>query len=193
LPSFLLALCQNPSQTPNSLRFENAKLDISGQNEEKIRFRIWNASIDDDSLRKSMYTDTDLFLLCYAIDNLQSYDNIVKWVAEISETLPPHGAEYQMLVVGLKTDVRYKLYNNNPETKSYSDGVNLAMSINSIGYIEWSTFESIGYARSVFQQYGVRKTKAILTKDPLHVANFQINVGKPKTSKQTKNARNLLE
>ncbi|KAK3749562.1 hypothetical protein QZH41_019707 [Actinostola sp. cb2023] len=56
-----------------------------------------------ESIRRYMYDETDVFLLCFDIGNLSSLQSIIdKWVSEIKEECP--GVPY--LLVGCKNDLR---------------------------------------------------------------------------------------
>merc|ERR1711974_87113 len=87
------------------------------------------------------YPNTDLFLLCFAIDSLKSFENIKsKWIAEISHYNP----DTKYLVVGMKSDLRedaatiQKLEEQGRDFLSQSDGWELSETIGAIGYVECS-------------------------------------------------------
>jgi len=58
---------------------------------------------DYDRLRVICYPNTDVFLVCYAVDSETSVKNINdKWVGEIKH----HASDSQIILVGLKSDIR---------------------------------------------------------------------------------------
>jgi len=58
---------------------------------------------DYDRLRVICYPNTDVFLVCYSIDQTTSLDNVEqKWVPELKH----HAPDAQILLVGLKSDLR---------------------------------------------------------------------------------------
>lgn len=58
---------------------------------------------DYDRLRVICYPNTDVFLVCYSIENEASLKNVEKkWVPELSH----HAPEAKILLVGLKADLR---------------------------------------------------------------------------------------
>jgi len=59
---------------------------------------------DYDRLRVICYPNTDVFLVCYSIDQTTSLDNVEqKWVPELRH----HAPDAQILLVGLKSDLRH--------------------------------------------------------------------------------------
>eukprot|EP01084_Bolivina_argentea_P054864 100593_1 len=58
---------------------------------------------DYDRLRPLSYPNTDVFLICFAINNISSFENVTsKWVPEITYHCP----EATYILVGLKSDLR---------------------------------------------------------------------------------------
>eukprot|EP01083_Nonionella_stella_P146068 458908_1 len=60
------------------------------------------AAEDYDRLRPLSYPQTDIFIICYSIASVQSFNNIgTKWVPEIRK----HVAHSPFIIVGNKTDL----------------------------------------------------------------------------------------
>lgn len=58
---------------------------------------------DYDRLRPMSYPDTHVFIVCYSVDNINSFHNVsTKWVPEIHEHCP----EVPFILVALKVDMR---------------------------------------------------------------------------------------
>ncbi|XP_031558882.1 GTP-binding protein RHO1-like [Actinia tenebrosa] len=97
-----------------------------------------------ESIRRYMYAETDVFLLCFDIGNPSSLDNIVsKWVKEIKEECP--GVPY--LLVGCKNDLRtdsaLQFYltvpgdsSSEPDSISRIKAISTAQSIGAKDYVE---------------------------------------------------------
>ena len=59
--------------------------------------------LEYDRLRPLAYPGTDVFLLCFALNNLDSLRNIEdKWIPEIKH----HRKKAKVILVGLKKDLR---------------------------------------------------------------------------------------
>ena len=62
-------------------------------------------------LKSIMYRETDIILICFALDNMHSYENISsKWIPEIKHLAP----DALKILVGLKSDIKIdRLWVNN--------------------------------------------------------------------------------
>lgn len=90
---------------------------------------------DYDRLRPLSYPQTDVFLICYAVDNHASFNNVKeKWIHELQHYCP----DVPIMLVGCKTDLRSR---DDPETKrrcvTFDEGMRLAKEINA-SYVETS-------------------------------------------------------
>ena len=58
---------------------------------------------DYDRIRPLSYPDTDVFIVCFALDNPESLDNITsKWIPELKH----HTKNAKIILVGTKFDLR---------------------------------------------------------------------------------------
>ncbi|KAK8809169.1 hypothetical protein WA171_001292 [Blastocystis sp. BT1] len=74
-----------------------------------ISLGLWDTAgqEDYDRLRPLSYPRTDIFLLCFSIDNRVSFENIEKkWHPEISHHWQNTKVPVPCILVGLKADVR---------------------------------------------------------------------------------------
>ena len=91
------------------------------------------------------YNDTDIFLLCFSIDNLRSFQNIFnKWYPEIHHYEP----SIPFILVGLKSDQRHSIIKK--EIVSIEEAQQKAKEIQALHYIECSTLWNENVA-SVFE------------------------------------------
>ena len=66
---------------------------------------LWDTAGQEEyaSLRRISYPDTDVFLLCFAIDHIASFNNIKnQWAPEVKHCCP----DGKMMLVGTKNDLR---------------------------------------------------------------------------------------
>nr|XP_042902693.1 ras-related C3 botulinum toxin substrate 2 [Parasteatoda tepidariorum] len=104
---------------------------------------------DYERLRPLFYPSTDVFLLCFSVDNNTSYKNITtKWYPQIRKFCPTT----PVILVGTKTDLR-----ENPEEHSKDkfisrkQGKKLASKIKAAKYVECSAKEING-VKEVFDE-----------------------------------------
>jgi len=84
--------------------FDNFSKNVSYQGQ-LVRLDLYDTAgqEDYDRLRVICYPNTDVFLVCYAVDSETSVKNINdKWVGEINH----HASESRIILVGLKSDIR---------------------------------------------------------------------------------------
>lgn len=101
-----------------------------------VELALWDTAgqEDYDRLRPLSYPDTDVLLLCFAIDKPDSKDNISKkWIHELKQYAPM----VPIILVGCKADLRHDASVKRSLT-SIEDGVNLAENIGAVSYIECS-------------------------------------------------------
>lgn len=105
-----------------------------------VSLALWDTAGQDDydTIRPLSYRDTDLVMLCYAIDNKKNIDNIEKkWLMEIKNYCP--NAKY--FLVALKRDLR-----NDPETRledliTEDEGKEIARKIKAEKFFECSALK----------------------------------------------------
>lgn len=92
-----------------------------------------------DRIRKIIYKTADAFILCYSVDNFDSYENVqTKWVPELRSVQPG----IPIILVGTKVDLREE---GNKKFVQTSDGDKLSRSIRARSFLECSskTFKNV--------------------------------------------------
>ncbi|CAL6089573.1 Rac/Rho-like_protein [Hexamita inflata] len=90
--------------------FANYTCSIQIEESETIELTLWDTAGDEDydRLRPLCYPDSDIVLICYAINNQQSLNNVlIKWVPEIRHHMP----NVPLVLVGTKNDLKYSARN----------------------------------------------------------------------------------
>ncbi|CAD5112630.1 DgyrCDS1845 [Dimorphilus gyrociliatus] len=152
--------------------FENYISQVKVKNR-TVELVIWDSAgqEDFDRLRSLCYPDTDVILLCYSINNPDSFVNITdKWLPEIRSHCP----RSPIILIANKIDLRVK---ENPEQEQTSSkvkfvtslqGESLAKRIDAHTYLECSALEYIGIDK-IFQE----AAEAVLkTKKHKHICNI---------------------
>ena len=113
--------------------FDNCVTQITVQGR-KLNIGLWDTAGQDDydRLRPLAYPGTDLFLICYAVDNLSTFVNIkCKWYPEVVHYAPG----VPVILVGCKTDLR----GQNPGVMVTIDqGDSLKQEIHAASHVECS-------------------------------------------------------
>jgi len=110
-----------------------------------IQLMLWDIVMRseeaDRRLRPLSYPQTDVFLLCFSIDKLTSYESIkTKWFPLVSHHCP-HAA---IILCGMKLDLREdqdtinKLQEKGLDIISFEQGTALASEIGAASYVECS-------------------------------------------------------
>jgi len=100
-----------------------------------VKLGLWDTSgsSDYDKMRPLSYPGTDCFILCFALNNPESFTNVKeKWMPEIREHCPG----VPVVLVGTKLDLRTET--NAKECISTETGKQLAKEIGAAAYIECS-------------------------------------------------------
>ncbi|KAF5301582.1 hypothetical protein FQR65_LT08887 [Abscondita terminalis] len=85
-----------------------------------------------DRLRSLSYPETDVFVMCFAVDSKASFRNIsLKWIPEIRH----HRPTAKIILVATKTDLR----NTKSKCISTDEGDQLHRKIRADGYVECSS------------------------------------------------------
>ena len=102
---------------------------------------------DYDRLRPLSYPQTDVFLVCFRVDNYDSFDTVpYKWVPEITHYCP--GTPF--ILVGTQVDLREdsetieRLARDGQKPVTEEMGINLAKQVNAVKYLECSALTQIG-------------------------------------------------
>ncbi|XP_065142552.1 transforming protein RhoA-like [Paramisgurnus dabryanus] len=108
---------------------------------------------DYDQLRPLSYTDTDVILMCFSIDNPDSLENIPeKWTPEVKQFCP----NVPIILVGTKKDLRNDQHTRQELAKMKQEPVkpeevrDMANRINAFGYVECAAKTKAG-VREVFE------------------------------------------
>ncbi|CAF1044939.1 unnamed protein product [Rotaria sp. Silwood1] len=142
--------------------FENyvSDIEIDGK---QIELALWDTAgqEDYDRLRPLSYPDTDVILMCFAIDSPDSLENIPeKWTPECKHFCP----NVPIVLVGNKKDLRNdettkrELMKMKQEPVRSEAGRNMAEKIGAVGYLECSAKTKEG-VREVFE-YAARAALA---------------------------------
>jgi Ras family protein A len=139
-------------------------------NKRRIKLSLWDTAgqPEYDRIRPMAYHDTDVFLLCFALDRPDSFNRILdKWLPEIRQFCP----NAPVILVGTKKDLRCNSYTNVTDRHSQiheqistEEGKYLAKKCAMFEYMECSSETSAG-VREVFEtavraaQYSVESRK----------------------------------
>eukprot|EP00794_Sanderia_malayensis_P014039 gene14040-15498_t len=123
---------------------------LSRVDDREVDLQFWYCNGDDkcDRLRPLSYSDSSVVLLCFALDNLGSFERIkYKYIQEIRKHC---GDEIPVFLIGTKSDVREPAAEESGEENSKGGGnivipfkycKELAAMIHAISYIECSAFK----------------------------------------------------
>ncbi|OBZ91178.1 Ras-like GTP-binding protein Rho1 [Choanephora cucurbitarum] len=105
--------------------FENYISRVELDHHKSVELALWDTAgqEDYDRLRPLSYFETDVIMICYAVDNINSFQNVRdKWLPEIKHFC---GNNVSLVLVGLKTDLR----SESRSTVSHQQGLKLAKEI----------------------------------------------------------------
>jgi Ras-related C3 botulinum toxin substrate 1 len=100
-----------------------------------ITLGLWDTAGQDDydRLRPLSYPQTDVFLICFSVDSVTSFENVRnKWVPEIQM----HGPNVPFILVGTKLDLREG--RNDGKFISKMQGESLREELKAFKYLECS-------------------------------------------------------
>lgn len=109
--------------------FENYVAHVASSNGKLFEVALWDTAGQEeyDRLRPLSYPDADVILICFALDNLTSLQNVKDiWYPEVAHFCPG----IPILLVGTKADLKLGMDPDVP--------IQLATEINAIGYIQCS-------------------------------------------------------
>lgn len=111
-----------------------------------INIGLWDTAgqEDYDRLRPLSYPNTDVFLICFALNNVTSFENVrSKWFAEIQH----HAPGVPFIIVGTKQDLR----TSDSRSVSRSQGEALKEELKAFKYLECSARTTEGL-KQVFDE-----------------------------------------
>ncbi|XP_055382963.1 ras-related protein Rac1-like [Condylostylus longicornis] len=121
-----------------------------------ISLGLWDTAgqEDYDRLRPLSYPQTDVFLICFSLDNPASFENVrAKWFPEIRH----HKPNTPIILVGTKLDLRdnkdviEKLRVKKLSPVAYPQGLGMAKDIGAVKYLECSALTQKGL-KTVFDE-----------------------------------------
>ena len=114
------------------LVFDNFTREVTVDGHKRVKLCFWDTAGQEgyDRLRPLSYPHTDIFLLCFAVDNTDSMQNIEStWADEVKHHCP----KAKLILVGLKEDLR-----NSKRCIDGKKAKKMAKNINASGYLECS-------------------------------------------------------
>jgi len=122
-------------------------------NNTPINLGLWDTAGSEEynSFRPLSYPGTDVFIVCFSLISLSSFENVNnKWYPEITqnmESVPP------IILVGTKLDLRVKQKNSGGEEVTAEMGEKMKGHIGAYKYCECSALTQDGLT-SVFEEAG---------------------------------------
>ncbi|KAF4086332.1 hypothetical protein AMELA_G00105710 [Ameiurus melas] len=135
--------------------FDNYSSEITVQSK-PISLNLWDTAGQEayDRLRTISYPQTNVFIICFSISNMTSFENIkLKWYPEVSKHCP----HVPILLVGTKKDHRQdpellqKLKEQKMTPVTEQQGKALAREIGAAKYMECSALNQDG-VKEVFEE-----------------------------------------
>jgi len=114
-----------------------------------VRLVLWDTAgqEDYDRLRPLCYQRTHVVVVCFAVDERTSYNNVeLKWMPETRHYCP----EVPVVLVATKTDLRQSSSTSSSSLLTMSDGTELARRLSANAYAECSSKTGDG-VHDVFQ------------------------------------------
>uniref|UniRef100_F1LFN0 Cell division control protein 42 n=1 Tax=Ascaris suum TaxID=6253 RepID=F1LFN0_ASCSU len=106
------------------------------------------------SVRRYNYKNADVFIVCYAVDNPESFNDLPKWVREIRSTV----GYVPIVLVALKDDLRNdvvieeKLESEGENIVTFKRGKAMARKLKVHSYCECSSLYSAESVKNVFNE-----------------------------------------
>ncbi|BFU23495.1 Rho family GTPase [Entamoeba histolytica] len=162
--------------------FENFSHVMKYKNEEFI-LHLWDTAGQEeyDRLRPLSYADSDVVLLCFAVNNRTSFDNIsTKWEPEIKHYIDTA----KTVLVGLKVDLR----KDGSDDVTKQEGDDLCQKLGCVAYIEASSVAKIGL-NEVFE----KSVDCIFSNKPVPKASVTTQAKSQENTQQKKKSKCLLQ
>lgn len=147
-PRLSLAFFPFPSSVPLLTPHTDIFIDST-----PLELSLWDTAGQEefDRLRSLSYDDTHAIMLCFAVDNPDSLENVEqKWVGEIADNCPG----VKLVLVALKCDLREDEEegetqqggegNINKGLVTYDQGLEVAKRIGALRYLECSAMKNRG-------------------------------------------------
>ncbi|CEG62942.1 Putative Rho family, other [Rhizopus microsporus] len=125
--------------------FENYVKEVI-VNDQTVELSLWDTAGQEefDRIRLLSYADTHVYLLCFSVENRDSFENIrEKWLEEVTD----HSPYAKIALVALKCDLR----DERPNCITYEEGLEMAKNINAVRYLECSAKRNRG-VKECFEQ-----------------------------------------
>lgn len=116
--------------------FDNYSTTLCNHEHAFVNVALWDTAgvPDQDTLRPLSYPHTDVFLMCFSIVDMESYQELYsKFIPEVRTY-----SQAPIIIVGLKLDQRSE------RVVSYDQGEQLAKDSRAIGYFECSSLDQTG-------------------------------------------------
>ncbi|KAL3831904.1 hypothetical protein ACJMK2_023598 [Sinanodonta woodiana] len=122
----------------------------------RIQMSIWDTTGDPtyDTVRPLSYKDTDLVIICFSINDPESFENVTsKWYLEVREHCP----NQPVILVGCKSDLRddshtiHKLKKKDQSPVTHEQGMKTARNIEALAYSELSAKMSLKSVTDVIE------------------------------------------
>ena len=128
-----------PSEyTPTVFDNYTTKINVDG---EVVVFHLWDTAGSEhfDLLRPLSYSGTNVFVICYAVADKKSFDNVKKkWVRDLKEKVPQ--APY--MVVATKVDLRKA--SEKKDLITTKQGQDMAKEVGAKAFVECSSITQEG-------------------------------------------------
>mmetsp|Transcript_23346 Transcript_23346/g.22973 ORF Transcript_23346/g.22973 Transcript_23346/m.22973 type:complete len:206 (+) Transcript_23346:23-640(+) len=119
---------------PTILDCYSAEVNIGANNDRTLALQIWDSAGQDDyqRLRPLGYANSDVFIICYAINDKVAFKSVIsKWLFE----LRTNASSVPIVLVATKTDLRNP---NDPNQVSSEEGKEVQVKHNFYSFVECS-------------------------------------------------------
>lgn len=142
--SLLMTYIQKQFPKSNVPRvFANCTTDLQTFNNKSVQLLIWDTSNNDEykRLRPISYSEVDLVIICYAINDEQSLTNIErKWIPEVKHFC----YNVPFVIVGLKSDLCSNSFQNDNTLIDEEKIRQMTEKVNCKAYLQCSSLKNKG-------------------------------------------------
>ncbi|KAA6403145.1 MAG: putative Cell division control protein 42 [Streblomastix strix] len=129
-----------PTEYVPSIVFDNYTCTVP-VNQQRVQLSLWDTAgqEDYDDIRPFSYENTDVFLICFSINQRETFNNVRdKWVPDVRAGQSPKA---KIIIVGTKGDLR-----NDPSVPviSLSEIESMRKQIKAESYVECSALRNVG-------------------------------------------------